>query len=492
MNRIAIKDKWGINSNLSYETIKNCVLEDKNINRSLFNGSTIDNCIFKNCKMQSVDIEGAIISKTKFISCDLASSEIQTIIISDSVFYDISFVSADIETSTFRNCKFINCKFDESKIKQNIFISCIFFNFNTNSISGILNKFNNVIFYKSLFIKYFYYNSFICCSFKNTTFEAYLLGYSFGITKENINSIDLLFMEAKVYDNDKINILRPLSEIYEKRGMYLNIGILAFNYGNISNDECVLGCIVYIKKYIENCLLIKADMIKFFREILFFLYESKKIVPLTILQSVNMLDSIIDAYQNQSSESTKKDLIGIRNELYIEHIRFMDEIAQKQIHITNSAQIEITYKLKPSIDICSIINSVAQKKLKLIKTSYGSFIELISISQETLLLIQTFFSLLNVFVPFFILKLESKQKSKKYDIVEIKKDYYITKNFIFPSAIDFTNLDTIEKLNKVLINYNFLKSEDKFGYNQTNITNINIFFDKDKKGDDSMNKNSPY
>lgn len=488
MNTLS-KKKWTTNQNFSLLHL----YREEHINdyaeSSLFHGTIIEENEWENVKIDNSDLEAIRILHSTIKNTSFKNADIHSILAVNSSFYEVSFKNTDITDCTFINCKFIKCDFTGAALKESVFENCILEEPLFASGSYIMNTFKKCMFQNNCFKNVFYYTHFDECVFENVILEAYLLGYTYGLTVANLESIKFLLMGEPCGDTYQ-EICTEVETIYKKRKMMINLGILYLLDPQLNPENAIIKCFECVYKYIENDYLIQNEQIIFLNTIISVMYCKKQIAPILLVYLLNAINAILSLEENVALIKARTGLISIKNNILTHYYNFSDELATRISCYPKNSEVElkIIYEKEPTYRLTRIIKEIDNtKKINIIKTEVGSFIEWIECLSDVLPYIDTFLALLGIVVPIVITNSNEKKKQLKKPtsdidyVIEINNNIDISKLSkkqmqilpdIIKNSIDPVLQNNVNKTVKFILNNNFIAVDDKHGYNATNLRSI--------------------
>lgn len=478
---------WTYNQNFSFQRLSKENHFNESAKSALFNGTIIENNSWHSVDLTNSDIETTRILKTDIQNCYFDNTDIHSIWAIDTIFQNTSFHGANIVDCTFINCKFINCDFSNVTLNDCTFRQCELSDINLLDGSFTMNIFNTCQLERMCFKNVFYYTHFNQCRFNNVTFEAYLLGYSYGLTLENMSSFQYLFMGEESNDN-YIDICRNIRTIYQKRGLIINEGILYLLDPSMPATQAIIKCFDCLKQYIEKDLLTKKEQLQFLKRIIEHMYENHVIAPIAMVQLLHIIDQILNLAPNVSLVKIKSDLIQVKNSILTNYYAFIEYLAEtiESDKIEGKAVINIVYEEQPKYRLTDVLNEIAgTQDAYVIKTQKGSFIEWISCTSNMITCLEIFLSFLGIIVPIAwdihkskstreaaperILEINNRFSTSKVSLDEVEILPEITKQAIKPLL-----QKNINQTIKVIINNEFIDSPTVLGYSNDNIKSIKI------------------
>lgn len=392
---------------------------------------------------------------------------------------------------TFIDCQFINCSFEGTTLKDSEFKNCIFESPIFLDGSYILNSFSKCNFKNTSFKNVFYYTYFSECTFKDVCIEAYLLGFTYGLTINNLETFTYLLM-GKSVDYNYSQICNEIAKIYVERKMIINKGILYLVDPATRVEIAIIKCFEILHNFIEQDYIVQKEQLIFLEKIVSVLYNKKQISPIGLIYLMNILNQILNIKTNSSLEKAKSGLIIIQNSVLSNYQCFIDDLIDhlKNAPANGEFEIKIIYEKKPKYRLTNIIKELdSTKEAYVIKTEKGSFIEWIKCTADVLPYIDIFLNFLGVataLISVVMDKKSNKEDSKNENIdciIEInnnidlsnlsKKQLKILPQMIENSVNPILNMN-LDKTVKFILNNNFIKENDKFGYTNQNIKSIKI------------------
>lgn len=482
-------------SNFSFEVIEHERWEHTRLNNSLFNGAVFIECIFDEITFNNSDLEGTRFSGCSFRNCSFSGADIHSIWVANCQFAGVSFDETILTDCTFYQCNFEDCSFNGTSQMECVFDSCVFDPFAPKGSSITLNQYKNTIFRHAAFCNVFYYQWFENCHIPDANFEAYLLGYIYGLTPQNLEECHIVVMGNQEWspayskDHSISEIYQIIEDIYNDRHMYLNIGILELGDQRNSKDEILLKCVYLLGHLLADNQLLKNEQVKFLEKLIMSLYEQGQIAPITIYLMERELQKIVDEYQNQpeniSWQKAAKDIGALKNRLYFIFLEFLDklQIALHDLPIADDPTLRFTYEQKPQIPLTQIVATMMPGFPLPVRISEekGSFIEVIQFCSAALPYVKTFLELMGIVVPIVLAVRserceERKEKEKEKEQEPSKRDQSIISLpdvYIFPGIASTTGTQ-VAQVTKVIIEFNLLSDGGKRGYSAKNLKTIKL------------------
>lgn len=485
------KNIWKYNQNFSFMHLYEETHIDDSAKSSLFQGTIIEKNYWKNVSISNSDLEATRIIHTTVIDSMFMNADIHSLLATNTVFCNVSFQYADITDCTFIDCQFINCSFEGATLKDSEFRSCILEEPVFQKGSYTMNSFSRCHFKNTCLKNVFYYTHFSECVFKDVSIEAYLLGFTYGLTIDNLETFTYLLM-GELVDYDYPQICNEIAKIYTERKMIINQGILYLTDPAALAEQAIIKCFECLYRFIENDYIVQKEQMMFLEKIVAIMYDKKQISPVGLIYLMNTLNEILSIKMNSSLKKAKSGLVIIQNSILLNYQHFIDELTEHLAKIPQNGEFEIkiVYEKQPAYRLTKIIKDLdSTKQADVTKTEIGSFIEWIECTADVLPYIDTFLNFIGVTITLAtVIVSEKKTKTNSKDdnvdcIIEInnnidisnlsKKQLKVLPKMIEKSINPMLQSD-VNKTVKFILNNNFIQKNDKYGYTSQNIKSIEI------------------
>lgn len=473
---------------LSFQTVHNVDLSSKDLTFLQLTSSSILEGRFQNTLFYNASFLSTKLSNVIFEHCNLKCTDICSIWAKNCIFNVSDFSDANISDSTFIQCTFDHTVFERISMINCQFIDCVFEQFPITDSSFALNTFTRCIIKNTKFTESFYYQMFEDCAFQDVDMPISLLGFNFGFSEG-------VFEQLK--DGADLSVLE---EDFLKKGLLINAAILRINQARDYYNQAMIACAIALKKMIQSDILVKADEIRFLKEITMYLEKRGKLVPASILQIWQILSALTEeACQNTSASKAYPYIQEYANTLYFIFQRFQGQLQEKLDMFpewTNPAEtavLKIVFTVAPELSLLSLLQDITLKfspqspSPYLIRTEHGSYITIHKIATIIIPYLQTFFAFLGVVSPFAVHYLDNKQKTHKAAdtdfqsgsqvpkissqiAVETKTSIDLPNKAIISTSTNVVISGTVQIINEIKI----MDSPDFAGYNAQNIQSVTV------------------
>lgn len=386
---------------LSYKKIDGHKLKNSSFKHSLFTGAIISNLIVENLDFSRCDFAGTVFVDCEFNNCNFSRSGFRSTQINKSNFYDCDLSLINFSDCNFNEVTFSDTTFFNSRIKDSILTKTNFYRANFESLGLILDQLTECHFEETALgnctVLLLEFNK---VTFKNCKIAAESVGYISGITKENLEELDYLYLGVKQEYLDKSNIINDFLITYQERKWPIAILIHSINF-NLSNINVLIAMYFQsINIQMEAGGYIEVDELCFAIDIIIKQFDQSNLGFKHILDSYDLLSSV-ENYLHGIHGDAKK-IAYMKSTLYefiIEKYYEMSNILNK-LNEESLYTITVVYKEKPQI-LLSELTAKLENILGLPNSTIfreerqGSYIEIYSTLVMGLISIQTLLYLTN-------------------------------------------------------------------------------------------------
>jgi uncharacterized protein YjbI with pentapeptide repeats len=221
-----------LRGDFSYRIIENVVLSHRRLEHSLWTGAVLRGCKFADVSFDRGDFAGTKFIDCEFIRCSFEPDELRSCTLHRVRFVDCALVGVQCVSSQFQGCEFIRCDLSRSVIRECQFADSVFEDVPFRSCSVTLNHYS-----RSTFRKVFFADATILflifedCEFDDCVMNAETVGYTFGLSIEHLESLELVYLGESQPRPTEGALLPALLESYDARGWILGICLLKINFG---------------------------------------------------------------------------------------------------------------------------------------------------------------------------------------------------------------------------------------------------------------------
>jgi uncharacterized protein YjbI with pentapeptide repeats len=397
------------NSDLTYKTLQDVRLENLSLRQSLLTGSILRGCSFREVDFSRCDLDGVRIEQCAFVDCNFEGADLRSSVFSGCELQRVQFEGVLMTDCSFTECSFMRC------ILNGVITRCLF---SASTIeycsleksSTTLNKFSSVSFTETVLGDCtFLYNITLECCFERSVMNAESLGMTFGLTREDIKNLNLVFLgQAQTPPND-FDIIDLLLDSYTSRGWVLGLTIMRLNFG--------LTSIVYaLREYFRSFFalaregrIIKSEEIQFLSDIMSELRTRERLPFLNVIETIEESSNLLSALEGTDSVDprTEESVVRMSNALFLSMHQMLDDFNSIRVKVDEEftdrpAELTLKFTQRPEIPVSQLISSIvtasglpAMGETFTMETREGSFIEILCTTVYSVVGLQIFLFLLN-------------------------------------------------------------------------------------------------
>jgi uncharacterized protein YjbI with pentapeptide repeats len=220
---------------LTYRKISSLNLYDKSLELSLFTGAILEKCHFErvsfdrcdfagtkfadctfiDCSFVPVEVRSCFFSRCTFRSCDLRGSQWTSTVTNATTFDGCDFREATIRESVFSNSKLLKCNFIRNSITLDRFNGCSFREIDFGDCTALFLFFDR-------------------CKFERCRFSTECIGYTFGLSLEDIESSELTYLSESQAKPTEGDLVDTLIANYLERNWFAGACALELNFRRLN------------------------------------------------------------------------------------------------------------------------------------------------------------------------------------------------------------------------------------------------------------------
>lgn len=220
---------------LTYKRIAGLRIEGKSFEMSLFTGAVLEDCHFQNVNFDRCDFAGTKFVNCTFDHCSLVPAEVRSCFLNSCKFNDCDLGGSQWAATQVERCTFLNCSLVSATIRETIYVETTFTRCDLKKGSITLNKFTSCQFDEidlgdctALFLFFDH------CDFARSRFSTECVGYTYGLTRENLESSSLTYLGNPIRTQGNTQLVSMLLESYLDRHWYVGACALELNFRKLS------------------------------------------------------------------------------------------------------------------------------------------------------------------------------------------------------------------------------------------------------------------
>jgi uncharacterized protein YjbI with pentapeptide repeats len=388
----------------TYKKLTGLELSGSNFRQSLFIGAIFQRCRFVSVCFDRCDFSGVKFVDCVFEHCTFVPDEIRSCVLNRCAFLDCNFRGSQWIRVQSEECNFDGCDFREASIRECEFHACNFSNCRLKRSSLTLDDFRNSRFKlvnlgdcTALFL------FFIACDFDECHINAETLGFTYGLTPANLESLELVHLGRKQRKPKGTNIIGSLIASYWDRRWYVGACILELNFDHSTPLVSIRRATASIDAAARGGVISDWDELRFFLRVLRRVHGEQRLPLLGLWLFVTVLHRISDISQAELHTAGTPPLgepvlVDANNLL----LTVLDEITPILNLASSSEQVRLSLTLseRPQVPLSELIprevfKAFGPNDVALISARPGSWIEYWQMGLAALAAIQVSFVAIN-------------------------------------------------------------------------------------------------
>jgi len=398
-------------SDLTYRKIEGVRVSGADLYLSLLTGSLIRDSVFEGVKFTRSDLDGVRLEKSTFSDCDFTGCDIRS-----SVFIDCVFERCDLHGTYIDDCQvqggqLIRCKLENATLTHCEFRKVSLDSSNVSEASFLHSKLYNCaisdIDVGDCTILYVILRE---CSLIDITISAECIGGIFGISRGQLNGLNISYLGENEPVPPDSDLLRLLYEQYVQRKWFIGQLVLNLNSELVSTIAAFDRYFSLSYERFAEFGFAKGDELEFVGDLLEELAFRERLPLLTALNVLDWctaLESVMKEGGLESAESSGDPFHTFVSRVVLLTNKLLDKLdrAMPQIHVGEGDRtvcIAATFEQKPErplSDILNLINSSSPlgitQETELIRAGDGSYVEVVLTTLFSVVALQIFFYLIN-------------------------------------------------------------------------------------------------
>jgi uncharacterized protein YjbI with pentapeptide repeats len=369
------------------------VVDGASARQALFSGVLFRNCTFRQCNFSRADFEGAVFEDCVFEACDFSVADFRSVEAARTRFMGCNFDEGSARSCRYTGCVFESCSvhahsFEENKIFDSRFVECSFQRSTLLHCDFTRTQFNAT----DLADCTAQFHLFSDCDFHSSRINAEAVGLTFGLTRQNLAATGLVWRGLGVEQVEGGSDLpQDLCTTYEARGWIFGAGILRLNFNLLPTHQALGEIFATIEKEAHSELPVKLDEIRFLSRVIERLSTDARLPFVSIDAGLDAIITCADLQDRKNEEAFRPLYHALKDAEYSELVAIEKSIAPLQGH--GAAEVvtaKFTFSEKPSRSFFVWLTELQSEGAlpgpapRLLRTSVGSYIEILSLSVATL------------------------------------------------------------------------------------------------------------
>jgi Pentapeptide repeats (9 copies) len=386
---------------LTYRRLADVNIADKSLELSLFTGAILErcrfskvsfdrcdfagtkfiDCTFTQCSFVPVEVRSCFFKWCKFNLCDIRGSQWASTQVEDTIFETCDFREATIRETVFSNTKVRRCNFTRDSITLDRFSRCSFQQVDFGDCTALFLFFDN-------------------CRFSECRFSTECIGYTYGLSIENLRSFELTYLGEPQEKPTSEDLVAALLTNYSERRWFVGVCALELNFRRQSPALSLRGLVSRLEPEAAVNKRVDWDELQFLSLILQRLRSENRLPLVGLWPLYKFVQSSHETLQREfpasrSFVSAPELVISRLQNLLNDTIEDIRQFADIEIPSNMWIQAELHFKNRPQTAINQLVPrqilpvyGATQAEFSLKAAQRGSWIEVWQLALAGLVAVQ--------------------------------------------------------------------------------------------------------
>jgi uncharacterized protein YjbI with pentapeptide repeats len=360
--------------------------------RGYFTDCLFRNCIFDQCDFQRCDFEAVVFESCTFIKCDFSSADLRSVEFSRCSIADARFPNGAIKACTFVVCELTRCRFYRQSFEENRLSDCLLDSCRFHRATMLHIEFRRCHFQQSSIADCTsLYHFFLDCSFEQSEINVDSVPLSFGLTRENLTSLKLVWQGKKVAKKKNVDeLLDDLFGSVGTRGWSIPAAMLALNFALTPTRNAMDLAFAGISEAVQARRPLRSDEIKFTARVVAILVSRNAMPFLPVMKGIDLIIDLAQVTQESQEEVLRPLFHALRSAEQVILRSWENTWRSLQSLGSGTVTVEFVFEENPHAPLRPVLQELQQvlgdrgPSPKHLGTRMGSYIEMLSIPVSTL------------------------------------------------------------------------------------------------------------
>lgn len=394
-NRIARRDEIAIHDDveISGHLIVGRTFEGCSAIQGHFSDTIFRDCRFVECNFSRSDFDAVAFEKCIFESCNFSTSDIRSTEFVSCSIYGSNFSDGDIKAATFRNSLISGCKFRKQTFASSMIIDCKIQETRFDYSTIINMNFKACTFIKiKLVTCTSLYHFFEECSFVECSMNIDNIGLSFGLTRENLRDIKLVW-QRKV-QGKRVDISKLLDDLLESlvaRRWGVAAAVLAINFSLLPTPVALRIAFASIGATMDAGRPFRSDELRFLAQVVGAIVESGQLPFLSADEGLDLLTPVMA--QRPETEGLQQLALAFRDAEFKILSAWNQTWTALDALGSEVLEAEFYFEQRPDVGLLIVLDELHGAKMvegpspQRLSWRNGSYYEVVSMTVSTLMML---------------------------------------------------------------------------------------------------------
>ncbi|MBS1207621.1 MAG: putative pentapeptide repeat protein [Proteobacteria bacterium] len=377
-------------ADLTYRLFTDVQASSADLKRAILYGTLFQGCMFAKVRFDNCDIEGAQFTQCTFVECTFIDADLRSCTFVACDFENCSFEQALLLDITVQSGSFSGTIFDRASIHESTFERSTLSECSIKNVSALHNTFDRTNFEDIRIADCtFLYALMLGCRFDRVELNTEAVGTIYGISREDLASMTLVFL-GETQRNPDEDLIEVLKTSYLARKWYFLKAMLEVCYGPEHRLLALNRALDTLCEVATLGIGVKRDEFRFLM----------RVAEELSRQGMLPIDFLVHAAEQTGLLLNKPDLMSnvvatvqeLHNRVYLLLQQSIDLYSEEvdRLLLTDdedaAMRLTLTYRERPTIDSAEVIRLAGQlmstrhPDATLVSARPGSWIEVVRTS----------------------------------------------------------------------------------------------------------------
>ena len=390
---VRLVDRLVDQADLTALTLTDELVENALVRQALLSGTFFRMCTFRKCNFSRADFEGAVFESCTFEECDFSVADFRSLEAAHTRFIGCIFDEGSTRSCRYVDCEFERCRielhsFEENRIEGTKFVACSF-----RRSTLIHCDFDDVLFDGTdLADCTAQFHLFRECTFDRSQLNAEAIGLTFGLTRENLKAVGLVWRGIGIEKHEsEFDLAQDLVTTYEARGWKFAAAVLKLNFSLLRPYEALGEIFNVLEQNARSPRPVNADEVWFLSRIVERLSTDGRMPFISIARGLDAAVACAELREYRDAAAFKPLYHTLKDAEYSELLTIERGLAPIAECGTNERlQAKFVFSDEPPLSFRSWLVALQQEGLlagplpQFVRASTGSYFEVFYIPVATL------------------------------------------------------------------------------------------------------------
>jgi uncharacterized protein YjbI with pentapeptide repeats len=373
---------------LSGETVANRTFVGECADRAKIADTIFRGCQFVECSFRTADFEAVVFENCSFNRCNFKTADFRSSQFARCTIDDCNFSSGAIKNTDFSECKIGGGRFDRQSLDENSWSDCRLDGVSFRRSTALHMEFNRCEFVRTQFADCTsLYHFFRGCRFSKSRMDVDNVALSFGLTRENLQELTLVWQGLGQRTPRQVPILlKQLLDGFAERRWGIAACSLAINFSLLSTREALRLAFASMRLAMQPGQRLRSGEVKFLAHLVNELSQRAELPFLSVVEGLDLCADLGEMPACEANDSLRSLAFTLK-EAELQILARWQETWDKLATLTPpAAQAEFVFEHQPDHALLSVLGEVHRSRggrqvaPQVIDARTGSYIEVVMLS----------------------------------------------------------------------------------------------------------------